>query len=45
MNVIGVIEVDLAVSGIGTPSRLADELGGEPVLRRTIKRVLQAESL
>jgi len=45
MSVIGVIEVDLAVSGIGTPSRLADELGGEPVLRRTIKRALQAESL
>jgi pyruvate-formate lyase-activating enzyme len=45
MNVIGVIEADLEVSGVGTPSRLARDLRGEPVLRRTIKRVLKSNHL
>jgi hypothetical protein len=45
MKIIGAIAVDLEHSPIGTRSRLADELLGRPVLRRTIERVLRAESL
>ena len=38
MKIIGVIEADLEKSPIGTRSRLADELLGEAVLRRTVRR-------
>ncbi|HUW83035.1 MAG TPA: radical SAM protein [Phycisphaerae bacterium] len=39
MRIIAAIEVDLDRSPIGTRSRLADDLRGEPVLRRTIGRL------
>jgi len=45
MKVIAVIHADLAVSPIGTPSRLRDDLAGQPVLRRTAERVLRIEGL
>jgi len=44
MKIIGVIQIDLQVSPLGTKSRLADEILGSSVLRRTVQRVLQAES-
>ena len=39
MRIIAAIEVDLDRSPIGTRSRLADDLRGQPVLRRTIGRL------
>lgn len=45
MKCIATIAVDLSQSPIGTRSRLADDLAGEPVLRRTIRRVLGAKRL
>ncbi len=39
MNVITALQVDLDKSPIGTRSRLADDLIGKPVLRRTIDRL------
>lgn len=45
MSVIGVIEADLEVSGIGTRSRLGEDLCGEAVLRRTIRQASRAEEL
>ena len=45
MKIIGVIEADLERTGIGTRSRLADEIAGEPVLRRTVKRAREAQRL
>ena len=45
MKVIATIEADLQVTPIGTRSRLAEELGGTPVLRRTVERVSRVRSL
>ncbi len=42
MKAIAAIEVDLAEGPLGNRSRLADELGGRPVLLRTIDRVRDA---
>ncbi len=39
MNVIATIQADLEVTPLGTRSRLADELHGATVLRRTVDRV------
>lgn len=45
MNVITVIQADLEVTTLGTKSRLGDEIGGEPVLRRTVRRVERIEPI
>jgi hypothetical protein len=45
MKFIATINVDLASSPLGTRSRLGDNLLGEPVLRRTVRRVLRAGRL
>jgi len=45
MKCVATINVDLEHSPLGTRSRLADDLLGEPVLRRTVKRVLAASRL
>lgn len=45
MKTVAVIQADLAVSPIGTDSRLTRELRGIPVLRRTIQRVCAANRL
>jgi len=39
MRVIAALQADLEVTPIGTKSRLAHELGGIPVLRRTVDRL------
>lgn len=43
MKTIVTIEADFERSPIGTVSRLADDLAGTPVLRRTVERALGAE--
>ena len=43
MKTIVTIEADFERSPIGTVSRLADDLVGTPVLRRTVERALSAE--
>jgi hypothetical protein len=45
MKCIATINVDLEHSPLGTRSRLAEDLLGEPVLRRTVTRVLAASRL
>ncbi len=45
MKTIAAIEVDLERSPLGTRSRLATELAGRPVLRRTIERIRRAQRL
>ncbi|HWL94869.1 MAG TPA: hypothetical protein VNT79_15225, partial [Phycisphaerae bacterium] len=45
MKIVGAIIVDLAQSPIGTRSHLCDELHGQPMLRRTVERTMQATSL
>ncbi len=45
MKCIATINVDLDRSPLGARSRLADDLAGEPVLRRTVRRVLAASRL
>ena len=45
MRCTAVIEADLDISPIGTRSRLGDELRGEPVLARTVRRILGARSI
>lgn len=45
MKIIAVVEADLDTSPIGTPSRLADDLAGQPVIRRTISRLAAARRL
>ena len=45
MTVAAVLQVDLVNSPLGTRSRLADELCGEVVLRRTVARVAQVKSV
>ena len=42
MKIIAAVEADLDTSPIGTPSRLADDLAGQPVIRRTISRLTAA---
>ncbi len=41
MKLIATLAADLERSPLGTRSRLADELGGKPILRRTVERVLR----
>lgn len=41
MKILAIIDAELDQSSLGTRSRLADELGGVPVLRRTVERVLR----
>ncbi|MHC4696701.1 MAG: radical SAM/SPASM domain-containing protein [Planctomycetota bacterium] len=43
MKVIAAIQADLKTSSIGTRSRLADEIEGVCILRRTVERVLLAK--
>ena len=45
MNVIAVIQADLETTTLGTRSRLADELAGVPVLRRTVERLSAAKCI
>ncbi len=45
MKVIAAIEVDLVTTPLGTRSRCADELGGVPVLRRTVERLMRCRNL
>ncbi len=45
MNIIATVLVDLDCSPLGTRSRLADDLCGWPVLRRTLERALAVEGL
>lgn len=45
MKFIATITADLVTSPMGTRSRLRDDLGGKPVLRRTVERVLRARRL
>lgn len=45
MKTIATIAVDLARSPLGTRSRLADDLCGKPVFRRTVERVLNADRI
>lgn len=45
MKVIAVIMADLEHSWLGTRARLADELGGEPILRRTVERLARCRNL
>lgn len=40
-----VLEVDLQETPLGTRSRLADAMAGQPVLRRTVARVLRARRI
>ncbi|MBX3394121.1 MAG: hypothetical protein KF841_02010 [Phycisphaerae bacterium] len=43
MNVISAVMVDLECSPLGTRSRLADDLLGKPILRRTVDRALRSK--
>ena len=45
MKVIATIQTDLEATPIGTRSRLADELAGVPILRRTVERVRRAKNV
>jgi radical SAM protein with 4Fe4S-binding SPASM domain len=45
MRTIAAIQVDLEVTPLGTRSRLADELCGQPVLRRTVQQACRIEGL
>lgn len=45
MKVIATIQADLEVTPLGTRSRLADELRGLPILRRTVERVCAVSGL
>jgi len=45
MTIIAAIRADLETSDIGTRSRLADELGGVPILRRTVDRLSRVRSV
>ena len=42
MNIWGAIQVDFERTPLGTRSRLADEIYGIPILRRTVDRILQS---
>ncbi|MBK8267453.1 MAG: SPASM domain-containing protein [Planctomycetes bacterium] len=45
MKVIGAMMVDLEQSPLGTRSRLADDLRGKAILRRTVERALRSSHL
>src|SRR5262245_59594956 len=45
MKCIAAIRVDLERGPLGTRSRLADDLLGKPVLRRTAERLCQCKSI
>lgn len=45
MKVIAIIQADLETTPLGTRSRLADELAGVPVLRRTVDRLSAARRI
>ncbi len=45
MRVIVTIEADLEATPLGTRSRLARELAGVPILRRTVERIRRAPSV
>ncbi len=45
MKCLATISADLRTSPLGTRSRLADSLGGIPLLRRTVERVLQSQRI
>lgn len=45
MTMVAIIPVDLDVTPLGTRSRLADELHGTPIVRRTVERVARCEQL
>lgn len=45
MKVIAAMFADLEVTPLGTRSRLAEELAGVPVLRRTVERLLRIKQL
>jgi hypothetical protein len=45
MKFIAALQADLEVAPLGTRSRLADELRGVPILRRTVERLALARSL
>lgn len=45
MRIIAALQVDLEVTPLGTRSRLADELRGVPILRRTVERLALVPSL
>ncbi len=45
MRTIAVIEADFTHGALGTPARLNDDLLGETVLRRTLKRTLAAKRI
>lgn len=43
MNIIAVCQADLETTPLGTRSRLADELDGAAILRRTVERLLAVQ--
>ncbi len=45
MNIAVTVNVDLERSPVGTRSRLADELAGMPILRRTLERLTRVEGI
>lgn len=45
MRIVAALQADLEVTHLGTRSRLADELRGVPVLRRTVERLALVSSL
>ncbi len=45
MKVIAVLQADLETTSLGTASRLAQEIGGAPILRRTVERLSAAKEL
>ncbi len=45
MQMIAAMQVNLETTPLGTRSRLADELRGVPILRRTVDRVCRVEGL
>ena len=45
MKTIATVQIDLERTFLGTPSRLADELQGITILRRTIERLRRVESV
>ncbi len=45
MSIIAVIQADLETTPIGTRSRLAEEVGGVPILRRTVERAAAVSHL
>jgi spore coat polysaccharide biosynthesis protein SpsF (cytidylyltransferase family) len=45
MSTLAVMSADLQRSALGTASRLAEPLAGEPIIARTVRRVLAASSV